>query len=82
MRITVPGEQAINRLSSIDSMDNPSTLDVSVVLPCFNEEGHIVEEIDRIRAGLDSSTYSCEIIVIDDGSTDRPRFSPVSRASV
>ncbi len=45
-------------------------LDVSVVLPVHNEAGHLLGEIDRIRAALDSSPYSYELIVVDDGSTD------------
>jgi polyisoprenyl-phosphate glycosyltransferase len=44
--------------------------DVSVVLPVFNERGHVLAEIDRIRAALDASDYTYEIIVVDDGSTD------------
>jgi glycosyltransferase involved in cell wall biosynthesis len=46
-------------------------IDVSIVLPVFNEEGHVVEEIDRIRTAMDRSDYSYEVIVVDDGSTDR-----------
>ena len=45
-------------------------VDVSVVLPVHNEEGHVLVEIDRIKAALDASPYSYEIIVVDDGSTD------------
>lgn len=45
-------------------------LDVSVVLPVYNEAGHLEEELDRIRRALDASPYTYEIIVIDDGSTD------------
>ena len=45
-------------------------LDVSVVLPVYNERGHLRAEIDRIRAALEASKYSFEIIVIDDGSND------------
>jgi glycosyltransferase involved in cell wall biosynthesis len=44
--------------------------DVSVVLPVYNERGHLCEEIDRIRAALTASPYSFEIIVVDDGSDD------------
>jgi polyisoprenyl-phosphate glycosyltransferase len=44
--------------------------DVSVVLPVFNERGHLDAEIQRIRASLDASSFSYEIIVVDDGSTD------------
>ena len=45
-------------------------IDVSVVLPVYNEKGHLQAEIDRIREALDASTYSYEIIVVDDGSND------------
>ena len=43
---------------------------MSVVLPVYNEQGHLATEIDRIRAALTVSPYSFEIIVVDDGSTD------------
>jgi glycosyltransferase involved in cell wall biosynthesis len=52
------------------SRREPAELDVSVVLPVFNEQGHLAAEIDRIRAALTASPYSFEIIVVDDGSTD------------
>lgn len=45
-------------------------LDVSIVLPVYNEKGHLKEEIDRIRAAMDAAEFSYEIIVIDDGSND------------
>jgi glycosyltransferase involved in cell wall biosynthesis len=45
-------------------------VDVSIVLPVFNEVGHIEQELDRIRESMDRSNLSYEIIVIDDGSTD------------
>lgn len=45
-------------------------LDVSIVLPVYNEKGHLRAEIDRIRASMDQSHYDYEIIVVDDGSND------------
>jgi len=48
----------------------PDSLDVSVILPVYNEKGHLDEEIERIQDSLRSSGYSFEIIVVDDGSTD------------
>ncbi len=45
-------------------------LDVSVVLPVYNEKGHLRDEVARISAALDTSPYSYEIIVVDDGSDD------------
>ena len=49
------------------------TLDVTVILPVHNEEGHLRAEVDRIQAALEASPYSFEIIVVDDGSTDGSR---------
>ncbi len=48
------------------------SLAVTIVLPCFNEEGHVLEEIARITAAMDASEYadSYEMLVIDDKSTD------------
>lgn len=51
-------------------MREDAELDVSVVLPVYNEKGHLTAEIDRIRAALDASSYTYEIIVVDDGSDD------------
>jgi polyisoprenyl-phosphate glycosyltransferase len=45
-------------------------LDVTVVLPVYNEAGHVIDEVARIRTALDSSSYSYEIVVVDDGSDD------------
>jgi glycosyltransferase involved in cell wall biosynthesis len=47
-----------------------NTLDVTIILPVYNEVEHLREEYDRIRTTMDASQYSYEIIVIDDGSTD------------
>lgn len=40
------------------------------MLPVYNEAGHLLEEVQRVRDGLDASPYSYEIVVVDDGSTD------------
>jgi glycosyltransferase involved in cell wall biosynthesis len=45
-------------------------LDVTVVLPVYNEKGHLQAEIDRITAALEASSYTWEIVVVDDGSDD------------
>lgn len=49
---------------------SPDQCDVSVVLPIYNEKGHLRTEIDRITASLAASKYSFEIVVVDDGSND------------
>ena len=55
---------------SVDHGEGPPTLDVSIILPVYNEAAHLVQEVDRVRAAMDASAYSYEIIVVDDGSTD------------
>ena len=48
-------------------------LEVSVVLPCFNERDHIELEVKRIRAALEAAGMRYELICVDDGSTDGTR---------
>ncbi|MBN1592678.1 MAG: glycosyltransferase family 2 protein [Candidatus Coatesbacteria bacterium] len=43
---------------------------VSVIVPAYNEAEAIEADIEAIIAGMKSSPYGYEIIVVDDGSTD------------
>ena len=47
--------------------DAPS---VTIVLPCYNEQGHVVAEVERICAAMDASSYDYELLAVDDASTD------------
>lgn len=47
-----------------------AAIDVSVVLPVYNEAAHLGAELDRITAALQDSGYAWEVLVVDDGSTD------------
>ena len=51
-------------------MADAYTPTVSVILPVYNEVGHLEAEVTRVRAGLDASEFTYEILVVDDGSTD------------
>ncbi|MGH3188808.1 MAG: glycosyltransferase family 2 protein [Streptosporangiaceae bacterium] len=42
----------------------------SIVLPCFNEEAHVLLEVERICQAMDKSGIAYELLAIDDGSTD------------
>ena len=43
---------------------------VTIVLPCYNEQDHVIAEVERISAAMDDSPYSYELVAIDDCSTD------------
>ncbi len=43
---------------------------VSIVLPCFNEQDHVVLEVERICQAMDASGSPYELIAVDDASTD------------
>lgn len=59
------GAEIINQVHQGDPL-----LDVTVVLPVYNEIGHLEKEIHRVRESMAGSQYSFEILVVDDGSTD------------
>jgi len=44
---------------------------ITIIIPAFNEEEAIGKDIDTVKEAMDKSTYEYEIIVVDDGSTDR-----------
>ena len=46
-------------------------LDLTIAVPCLNEEKNIAATLHTITAAMRELPFSYEIIVIDDGSTDR-----------
>ena len=48
-------------------------LDISIIIPAFNEEKRIAKTIETFCGHLQTRGLSCEIIVVDDGSADRTR---------
>ena len=46
-------------------------MDLSIVMPCLNEEETLAKCIEHARAGIERSGLRGEIIVADNGSTDR-----------
>jgi len=52
-------------------MEKDSLTGISVVIPAFNEQGSIQRTITCIQDMAQSVDYAVQIIVVDDGSTDR-----------
>jgi glycosyltransferase involved in cell wall biosynthesis len=55
------------------SVPEPEHVDVTVVLPCYNEVGHVVAELERISEALDASGYTYDLDAYDDRSSDGTR---------
>jgi len=49
---------------------NSPPLDLSIVIPAFNEEQRLPKAIEQIGAFLSARPWRAEIIVVDDGSSD------------
>ena len=47
-----------------------SQIQLSIIIPAYNEELRLPKSLERIRAYLDSKGISSEVIVVDDGSRD------------
>ena len=52
------------------SVAPPQSPYVSVILPCYNEQGHVAAEVARICEAMDASGYDYELVAYDDASTD------------
>ena len=50
---------------------SPSTVELSIVIPAFNEELRLPATLERIAAYLKTSRRDAEVLVVDDGSKDR-----------
>jgi glycosyltransferase involved in cell wall biosynthesis len=43
---------------------------VTIVLPCYNEQDHVIDEVERICKAMDASEQAYELLAVDDCSTD------------
>jgi hypothetical protein len=46
---------------------------VTIVLPCLNEAANVDQAVGEAVAAAARAAYSCEVVVVDDGSTDATR---------
>jgi glycosyltransferase involved in cell wall biosynthesis len=47
-----------------------ATIDLTLVIPCLNEEKNIVGTLDTVAVTMHELPFTYEILVVDDGSTD------------
>jgi len=46
---------------------------LSIIIPAYNEEYRIVHSLDMLEKFITENNYSCEIIIVDDGSKDKTK---------
>jgi glycosyltransferase involved in cell wall biosynthesis len=51
-------------------MATPHPLDISVVIPIYNEEENVGELVERVSEVMEATGYVFEVILVDDGSCD------------
>src|SRR5262249_53096281 len=52
-------------------MSQQSLPDLSLVMPCYNEEGAIGYSIPRLLSAFDKAGYRLELVAVDNGSWDK-----------
>jgi glycosyltransferase involved in cell wall biosynthesis len=72
MDLTTQGDDTLVALQTgvIEESTNDLGL-ISIVIPAYNEENGIVDSVSWVQDVMEKSKYEYEIIVVDDGSTDR-----------
>jgi len=67
-----PGEDLSDPvLTTLSGFLDTEMIDISVVMPCLNEEGSVGICVRKARDGIQATGLSGEVIVSDNGSTDR-----------
>ena len=54
----------------------------SVIIPAFNEEAYLPATLDAVRTALDATGLRCEVIVVDNASTDDTRAVAIAGGAV
>lgn len=52
-------------------MSNFKNIDISIVVPLYNEEEVFNKLIQRLTSVINNTSFSCEVILVNDGSSDK-----------
>jgi dolichyl-phosphate beta-glucosyltransferase len=52
-------------------MTDNSTIELSIIIPAFNEQERLGDTLEKIAAFLNRRDWEWEILIVDDGSADR-----------
>ena len=59
------------QLSPAFNVSKRTDIDLTIVIPCLNEEENLLPVLDQVRSVLVNQRFVSEIIVIDDMSDDQ-----------
>jgi glycosyltransferase involved in cell wall biosynthesis len=60
----------VDQVVRVSSPGVTNTPHVTIVLPCYNEQDHVIDEVERICKAMDASGHTYELLAVDDFSTD------------
>ena len=60
----------VDQVARVSSRGVTNTPHVTIVLPCYNEQDHVIDEVERICKAMDASGHTYELLAVDDFSTD------------
>ncbi len=64
-------DKVAEKTSEVKQSENQREIELSITIPVYNEEQNLPILYERLKKVLDSLGKSYEIILVDDGSTDR-----------
>jgi glycosyltransferase involved in cell wall biosynthesis len=64
------GPKTQSEIELVTNLPNNAGREVTMIIPAFNEAGHVAREIEAVRSTLEETGWTYEILLIDDGSTD------------
>jgi len=59
-----------SEIELVTNLPDNAGREVTIIIPAFNEAGHVAREIEAVRSTLEETGWTYEILLIDDGSTD------------
>ena len=60
-----------SELKDFPSLDDPASIDLSVIVPAYNEQLRLPKMLDECLTFLNKRNTTYEVIIVDDGSKDR-----------
>ena len=59
-----------SELQDFPSLDDPASIDLSVIVPAYNEQLRLPKMLDECLTFLNKRNTTYEVIIVDDGSKD------------